>query len=233
MCALMADEPKFKTKSVVSKPAQKYGRNLWIALGVVLALGALGAAGWAGQWHQNRRAQTNAYEAAQRNIEHAKTLEDPQRSIKVWRTAINSLKKVEPGHPKYNSAQEDISAYSETFENIQKEANALEAIEEVEARAAVEGRVAAYNAFLKAFDPDGLAVSSIALDPNIENQIVVTVGTGWGIASKTNRLDLADSLWKAWGRACECFVPRIKFKSQAGRDLGGTGMWGTAIELKD
>ncbi|MEM1256814.1 MAG: hypothetical protein AAGI69_30665 [Cyanobacteria bacterium P01_H01_bin.21] len=72
----MPDKPEFKAKNLLSKPTKKYSRNSWIGLGVVLALGGIVIVYGI---YEDRQAQTNAYESAQRNVTYAKTLENSQR----------------------------------------------------------------------------------------------------------------------------------------------------------
>lgn len=230
----MADEPKFKTKNLVSESPKKYGLKAWIGLGIVLALG-LGV--WGNQRYQDRRVQSNAYESAIRNAERARTLEDPDRAIKALTSASGLAKRVKPGHPKYEAAQEEILSYEKEIQAIEDkakvDAEAAQAEETALTKAQLQEAAKDYEIFIGTFDPNGSIVSNVALDPNIDTQIIVTVGRSWGAANKTDKLDFANTLWRGWGQVCKCQGPRIKFKSQAGRDLGGTGIFGTAIDLKD
>lgn len=202
---------------------KKYGTVAWVGFGLMLALGSVT---YGVQWRRENISQTRSYEAGLRIAEHAESIDDPKRALKVWQDVVSPLNKVKPGHSNYKDAQALIAKSKQEFLALQSQ---VEAKEQVDTESAVE----AYNLFLKAFDPDGVTVESISIDPDIDTRLIVNVGSSWAIASKTSKLDLADSLWKEWGEICNCSIPRIKFKSKTGRDLGGTGTFATAIELRD
>jgi hypothetical protein len=83
---------------------------------------------------------------------------------------------------------------------------------------------------------DGV-VAKAKMDPLGEgNDIIVTVGASWNRATKSERLQLAQTLWRTWALSSglqDADAAHIRLVDHSGNRLGGSGTMGSSIELAD
>lgn len=222
-------------KLIGKKVMSKLKQNL-IALGGLSAALIVSLVGYSKvKHHQNLVTQ---YDNAVAKAESAISRTDDANTVKEWETirddlksATFSLEKLVSTHPRYNEAQAAIPEYEalqvEVVDSVEQAKVAAEAEQDL-----VEAKVISFRTALATLDPTGRFVAQVESREEAPETIYIVVGPGWHAENKGSRLETANTLWNSWAKVCECSA-RIKFLSETGRDLGGTGVFGTAIDLKD